>query len=140
MRIKIFLRIGAFPKILETMITILNKKWSFPKKYFFSKFDQIRSFLRIWSHLLKKSFAENFIFSAVKIIDCFRKFGKGENIVTNYHIHGNGVNIFKNHKIYETVKIFSWIPKFMETMKLFWQIPQFTKTVKLFRWIPKFMK
>ena len=29
---------------------------------FFSKSDQIRSFLRIWSHLLKKSFMENFIF------------------------------------------------------------------------------
>ena len=29
---------------------------------FFSKYDQIRSFLRIWSHLLKKSLMENFIF------------------------------------------------------------------------------
>ena len=34
-------------------------------KDFFSKCDQIRSFLRIWSHLLKKSLAENFIFCAV---------------------------------------------------------------------------
>ena len=32
---------------------------------FFSKSDQIRSFLRIWSHLLKKSLMENFIFCAV---------------------------------------------------------------------------
>ena len=31
-------------------------------KDFFSKCDQIRSFLRIWSHLLKKSLIENFIF------------------------------------------------------------------------------
>ena len=29
-------------------------------KDFFSKCDQIRSFLRIWSHLLKKSFMEDF--------------------------------------------------------------------------------
>ena len=29
---------------------------------FFSKCDQIRSFLRIWSHLLRKSLTENFIF------------------------------------------------------------------------------
>ena len=29
-------------------------------KDFFSKFDQIRSFLQIWSHLLKKSLMENF--------------------------------------------------------------------------------
>ena len=34
----------------------------FSIKDFFSKWDQIRSFLRIWSHLLKKSFMENFIF------------------------------------------------------------------------------
>ena len=31
-------------------------------KDFFSKCDQIRSFLRIWSHLLKKSLMEHFIF------------------------------------------------------------------------------
>ena len=31
----------------------------------FSKCDQIRSFLRIWSHLLKKSLMENFISCAV---------------------------------------------------------------------------
>ena len=31
-------------------------------KDFFSKCDQIRSFLWIWSHLLKKSVMENFIF------------------------------------------------------------------------------
>ena len=31
----------------------------------FSKCDQIRSFLPIWSHLLKKSLMENFIFCAV---------------------------------------------------------------------------
>ena len=34
-------------------------------KDFFSKCDQIRNFLRIWSSLLKKSLIENFIFCAV---------------------------------------------------------------------------
>ena len=34
-------------------------------KDFFSKCDQIRSFLQIWSHLLKKSLMENLIFCAV---------------------------------------------------------------------------
>ena len=34
----------------------------FSIKDYFSKCDQIRSFLRIWSHLLKKSLMENFIF------------------------------------------------------------------------------
>ena len=33
---------------------------------FFSKYNQMRSFLRIWSHLLKKSLMENFIFDEVK--------------------------------------------------------------------------
>ena len=33
----------------------------------FSKCDQIRSFLPIWSHLLKKSLKENFIFCAVML-------------------------------------------------------------------------
>ena len=32
----------------------------FSIKDFFSKCDQIHSFLRIWSHLLKKSLMENF--------------------------------------------------------------------------------
>ena len=34
-------------------------------KDFFSKSDQIHSFLRIWSYLLKKSLMKNFIFCAV---------------------------------------------------------------------------
>ena len=37
----------------------------FSIKSFFSKCDQIRSFLRIWSHLLKKSLTENFFFGSV---------------------------------------------------------------------------
>ena len=37
----------------------------FPIMDFSSKCDQIRSFLRIWLHLLKKSLMENFIFYVV---------------------------------------------------------------------------
>ena len=40
-------------------------KMKFFIKDFFSKCDQIRSFLRIWSHLLKKSSMQNFIFCVV---------------------------------------------------------------------------
>ena len=36
-------------------------KMKFSIKDFFSKCDQVRSFLRIWSHLLKKSLMETFI-------------------------------------------------------------------------------
>ena len=42
-----------------------TKRTKFSIKDFFSKFDHIRSFLRIWSHLPKKSLMENFIFCAV---------------------------------------------------------------------------
>ena len=41
------------------------EKMKFSIKYFFSKCDQIHSFLWIWSHLLKKSLIKNFIFCAV---------------------------------------------------------------------------
>ena len=42
-----------------------KKKTKFYIKDFFSKCDQIRRKLRIWSHLLKKSLMENFVFCAV---------------------------------------------------------------------------
>ena len=41
------------------------QKMKFSIEDFFSKCDQIRMKLRIWSHLLKKSSMENFIFCAV---------------------------------------------------------------------------
>ena len=41
------------------------QKMKFSIKGFFSKCDQIRWKLRIWSHLLKKSLMENFILYAV---------------------------------------------------------------------------
>ena len=47
----------------------------FSIKDLFSKCDQIRSFLRIWSHLLKKSLMENLILCAVcllNIANCLR--------------------------------------------------------------------
>ena len=40
------------------------QKMKFSIKDFLSKCNQNRSFLRIWSHLLKKSLMENFIFCA----------------------------------------------------------------------------
>ena len=42
-----------------------QQKMKFSIKDFFGKCDQIRSFLGIWSHLLKKSLMENFIFCAL---------------------------------------------------------------------------
>ena len=45
------------------------QKMKFSIKDFFSKCDQICSFLRIWSYLLKKSLMENFIFCAMHQMD-----------------------------------------------------------------------
>ena len=51
------------------------QKMMFSIKDFFSKCDQILSFLRIWSHLLKKSLMENLIFCAVALSLIFFDFG-----------------------------------------------------------------
>ena len=55
--------------VAQTCSHCTKKKSSI--KDFFSKCDQIRSFLRIWSHLLKKSLMENFIFWAVSVKKVF---------------------------------------------------------------------
>ena len=55
---------------LQNLLSLQTLKYTtqelkFSIKDFFSKCDQIHSFLRIWSHLLKKSLMENFIFCVV---------------------------------------------------------------------------
>ena len=62
--------IRFIPRITADLINMMKcycTKMKFPVKDFFSKYDQIRSFLLIWPHLLKKSLMENFIFCAVPI-------------------------------------------------------------------------
>ena len=49
-------------------ITCTAQKMKFSIKDFFSKCDQINSFLQIWSHLLKKSLMESYIFCAVSLV------------------------------------------------------------------------
>ena len=51
----------------ESIKRYTTQKMKFSIKDFFSKCDQIRRKLRIWSHLLTKSLMENFIFCAVQI-------------------------------------------------------------------------
>ena len=65
---QILINIGPCQNLLWiffTKIVITAQKMKFSIKDFFSKCDQIRSFLQIWSHLLKKSLMKNFIFCAV---------------------------------------------------------------------------
>ena len=53
------------------MLSNTAQKMKLSIKDLFSKYDQIRSFLRIWSRLLKKSLTENFIIGAVIWMNCF---------------------------------------------------------------------
>ena len=46
------------------LVTLTGQKMKFSMKDLFSKYDQIRGFLPIWSHLLKKSLIQSFISSA----------------------------------------------------------------------------
>ena len=57
----------------------------FSIKDFFSKCDQIRTFLRIWSHLLKKFSMEKLILSSVKVAKLKPIFKKGKkNDISNF--------------------------------------------------------
>ena len=59
---------GVGAEIIKNSIrspTFTAQKMKFSIEDLFSKCDRIRSVLRIWSHLLKKSLMENFIFCAV---------------------------------------------------------------------------
>ena len=72
-------QITSNEKWISTMIFVLTTtgshiahKIKFFINDFFSKYDQIHSFLRIWSHLLKKSFVKIFIFRAVLMFESIK--------------------------------------------------------------------
>ena len=56
----------------------------FSVKDFFSKYDQIHRKLRIWSHLLKQSLVENFIFCAVLIVFYIGSYDHSYNLLNLY--------------------------------------------------------
>ena len=61
-------------RILLNKGVVTAQKMKFSIKNFLSKCYQICSFLRIWSHLLKESLMENFIFCAVKLLWLWQSF------------------------------------------------------------------
>ena len=63
--IKQFIITSVYQWYFSKIITFNAQKMKFSIKDFFGKRDQIRIFLRIWSHLMKKSLMENFIFCTV---------------------------------------------------------------------------
>ena len=80
------------------------QKMKFSIKDFFSKCDQIRRKLRIWSHLLKKFVMENFIFCVVKKMT-WLLFGRGSPQWNDYC----SVLVFFNLRSIKLVKIlFNW--------------------------------
>ena len=60
---------GINPQIKPTISLSLQKKMKFSIKDFFSKCEQIRSFLWICSYLLKKSLTVKFMFCEVSLND-----------------------------------------------------------------------
>ena len=63
----------------------LHKKMKFPIQDFCSKCNQICSFPRIWTHLLKKSLMENLIFCAVLSSSVGRIYDRLCNFLTSFY-------------------------------------------------------
>ena len=79
-----------------------TQKVKSPIKDFFSKCDQIRSFLPIWLHLLKKSLMENFIFGAVQPLKAVGYFH--EKLQLKF-LHLRWLFIFQDHQKFCQMKI-----------------------------------
>ena len=105
----------------------------FSIKDFLSKCDQIRSFLRIWSHLLKKSLMENFIFCAVVVALCEHTFL--HDTTWNLSVFFRLINIF--YKVYWIVALRS--PAFLHLKartNLKWNLKSVLKILKIHRKTP----
>ena len=79
------------------MPKITAQGMKFPIKDFFNKCDQMRSFLKIWSQLLKKSLMENFI---VFLLGLSKTFPPKESLVSfsNRYIQ----EMYKSREAYAT--------------------------------------
>ena len=80
-------RIGSWVISTHICPQFTPRKMKFSIKDFFSKSDQTRSFLRVWSHLLKKSLMENFSFCAVVATRSCPWFQKFKDKQTHDHHH-----------------------------------------------------
>ena len=85
------------------------QKMKFFIKDLFSKCDQIRSFLQIWSHLLKKSLMENFIFLCSVFyhysVPAYRKWSTCDKLtflLVSYYCHTRGTSL--HHECFFSTK------------------------------------
>ena len=79
---KLFSLILWRTSLVQSLATTQNMKFSI--KDLFSKYEQIHRKLWIWSHLLKKSLIENFIFCAV--LWCFILFSRSYKCYVASHL------------------------------------------------------
>ena len=79
---RFFFKVNGY--VLEFWLPYTAQKMKFIIKDFFSKCDQIRSFLLIWSHLRKKSLMESIIFLCND--NRIQKSGKRQSFKSTYEI------------------------------------------------------
>ena len=111
-------------KVLKNLTPLvyqpLHKKMKFSVKDFFSKCDQIRSFLQIWSDLLKKSLMENFIFSAVNRslygLPCWEKIARySRNVLHQVFCRGYFLLFFNLGKARNESQVYCFYKKLWES-------------------------
>ena len=98
---KLLIKLRPIRTVTNLMLTIYTaQKMKFSIKDFFCKCDQIRSFLRIWSHLLKKSLMKNFIFCTMVFLKFSGTYCRRKQIYIGYMKHLN----METKKIGEALK------------------------------------
>ena len=91
---------NSISSLFQNNKTGTAQKMKFSIKDFFSKCDQIRSFLRIWSYLLQKSLMEDFIFCAMRARGF--KFHSGQLSIATSKNHSmvNTTYMYNNNNLY----------------------------------------
>ena len=102
-------------------VIVTAQKMKFTVKDFFSKCDQIRRKLRIWSHLLKKSLMENFIFCKLSsmILSSWNGFRDGPWIflidyLYSFYVDSSCILVVKHGQVTDIVKLLSCMQNVLE--------------------------
>ena len=110
---------------LAFTLHVTAQKMQFSIKDSLRKFDQIRSFQPIWSHLLKKSLMHNFIFCAVFHLNCHHQmilaktYSFTQKNVWHQNLTNNGI-IRNNSERFDSKKTYSNSCAFLESHQFDW--------------------